>query len=111
MQANCASWSHQGSKTNQSRDQLELEDIYTVEPKGILIIGHTSQLNQKIDRKLAADGESGREPRDRRQSFERLRRSLINPTILTFDELYERASFIVNKSAKTPSDIVTQATQ
>ena len=30
------------------------------------------------------------------RSFELYRRNIINPEIITFDELYERAKFIVN---------------
>lgn len=80
VQANCAEWEISGSRTDQNRDTLK--DIYTVSPKGIIIIGRTSKL---IDRNI-------------RNSFERYRRSLHNPEIITFDELYERAKFIVGES-------------
>ena len=53
------------------------------EPQGILLIGHTRQL---------ADDEE-------RASFHRFRRNLWNPTVLTYDELLERARFLVDKAA------------
>lgn len=84
VQANCAEWEISGSRSDQNRELLY--DIHTVSPKGIVIIGRTSELSD----------------RSKRNSFERYRRSLHNPEIITFDELYERAKFIVGESsAKT----------
>ena len=79
VQANCAEWEINGSRSDQNRDTLP--DIHTVSPKGIVIIGRSSQLND----------------RSKRNSFERYRRSLHNPEIITFDELYERAKFIIGE--------------
>ena len=59
-------------------NQELLKNIYTVSPKGIIIIGNTEQL---IDL-------------SKRGSFERFRREMHNPEIITYDELYERAKFI-----------------
>lgn len=86
VQANCAEWEITGSRSDQNRDVLQ--DIYTVSPKGIVIIGRTAQLNN----------------RSKRNSFERYRRSLHNPEIITFDELYERAKFIVGEAAVVEPD-------
>lgn len=86
VQANCAEWEISGSRSDQNRDVLQ--DIYTASPKGIVIIGRTAQLND----------------RNRRNSFERYRRSLHNPEIITFDELYERAKFIVGESEVVEPD-------
>ena len=53
------------------------------EPQGILVIGHTRQLVDDAQR----------------ASFHRFRRNLWNPTVLTYDELLERARFMVDKAA------------
>lgn len=79
IQINCSSWFRDGSKHDDARDDLENNQIYTYEPKGILVIGHTSQLNN----------------RTKIQTFEAYRRGLLNPEIITFDELYNRAKFII----------------
>lgn len=79
LQANCRRWEVEGSQTEQNRETLQHEKIYTVHPKGVLVIGTTTQLNDI----------------PKRNTFELFRRSITNPEILTFDELYERAKFIV----------------
>lgn len=79
LQANCRRWELDGSQAEQNREALQEEKIYTVQPKGILVIGNTKELN-KISK---------------RNTFELFRRNTVNPEILTFDELYERAKFIV----------------
>lgn len=79
LQANCRRWELDGSQVEQNREALQEEKIYTVQPKGILVIGNTKELN-----KIA-----------KRNTFELFRRNTVNPEILTFDELYERAKFIV----------------
>lgn len=79
LQANCRRWEIEGSAAEQNRETLQQERIYTVHPKGILVIGATSQLSDI----------------GKRNTFELFRQSVTNPEILTFDELYERAKFIV----------------
>jgi hypothetical protein len=79
LQINCKTWLS-NSTAIQNIDRLNQEKIYTVFPKGILVIGNTSEFNDY---------------REKIETFESLRRSLINPEIITFDELYERARFIV----------------
>lgn len=79
MQSNCTSWFKDGSTKDDAKDNLESKSIYTYQPKGILLIGNTEQLDN----------------RDKRQTFEAFRRNLMNPEIVTFDELFERAKFIV----------------
>jgi hypothetical protein len=54
--------------------------IHTHEPKGILVVGRTAEF-------AGNDDKAG--------SFERFRRRLQNPEILTFDELYERARYLI----------------
>jgi Domain of unknown function (DUF4263) len=85
MQANCRRWELAGSQAEQNREALLRKKIYTVQPKGILVIGMTNQLSNI----------------DKRNTFELFRRNVINPEVLTFDELYERAKFIVESTAKT----------
>lgn len=79
LQANCRCWEIEGSHSEQNREALQQERAYTIHPKGILVIGETKQLNEIA----------------KRNTFELFRRNILNPEILTFDELYERAKFIV----------------
>ena len=79
LQANCRRWEVEGSHAEQNREALQQKKIYTVHPKGILVIGATTQLSDIA----------------KRNTFELFRRSITNPEIMTFDELYERAKFIV----------------
>lgn len=77
IQVYCNSWSK-----NRSDDVVcrEMEGNYlTVSPKGILVIGTTAELDTK----------------DKRVAFELFRRALHNIDIITYDELLERAKFIV----------------
>lgn len=78
LQTNCQTWEVEGARTDANRD--ELDDILTVKPKGILVVGRGNQLDS----------------RDKKVSFELLRRNTLNPSIVTFDELLARAEFIVN---------------
>ncbi len=85
VQVNCETWSREGSQQTGAREDLEnQQDVFTYCPKGMLIIGHTQQLDN----------------RDKRNSFEAFRSNQNNPRILTFDELYERARFIVEHNSK-----------
>lgn len=77
VQINCAQWETSDARTDQNRELLC--NIYTVSPKGIVVIGKTSEVNSF----------------DKRNSFERFRREIHNPEIITYDELFERAKYIV----------------
>lgn len=79
LQINCRTWDIEGSTTETNRAVMQKLNVNTVEPKGILVIGNTSQL---VDH-------------EKRNTFELFRRNIYNPEILTFDELLERAMFIV----------------
>jgi hypothetical protein len=79
LQVNCRKWEGEGAKTEQNLEALRQEKIFTVTPKGILVIGCTDELTDH----------------DRRNSFELFRRNLVNPEVLAFDELRERARYIV----------------
>ncbi|MBO6584748.1 MAG: DUF4263 domain-containing protein [Gracilimonas sp.] len=82
LQSNCHRWYTEGSKRTDDFEQLTSQEIFTYQPKGILVIGDTNQLQESVDA---------------RSTFELYRRNLSNPEIITFDELYERAKFIVNQ--------------
>lgn len=92
LQVNCKTW----QRTSDYPDNVDLikNKIYTINPKGILVIGNTKEFN---------------EDRSKLESFEIYRQSLSNPEIITFDELYERAKFIVNQP-ESQNQIVTEIT-
>ena len=64
---------------DKANNKLQFQNIFTVDPKSILIIGNTEELQN--DEECVA--------------FETFRKNLKNPEVITFDELYERAKFIV----------------
>lgn len=78
IQANCKTWQKSALESQNDR-KLRKSNIYTVQPKGILIIGNTKELTTETSK----------------ETFELFRRNLFNPEIITFDELLERAKFIV----------------
>lgn len=88
IQVNCRTWSIDSQRSENTRI-LEKENTFTVEPKGILIIGNTNELikNESIV-----------------SCFESYRRNTKNPEIITFDELYKRAEFIVNNKTHTEKE-------
>ncbi len=79
LQSNCRTWVIDGSRREDNAEDLAARQTSTYEPKGILVIGTTAQLDDK----------------DKRATFELFRRNLHNPEIITYDELFERARFIV----------------
>lgn len=81
MQINCRTWQRRSSDPENS-DSLLSQNIYTVNPKGILVIGNTKELKN----------------REEIETFETFRNNISNPAIITFDELLERAKFIVDQS-------------
>lgn len=95
LQVNARKWTLEGAPKEENRD-LEEQGIHTVQPKGILVIGTTASLDSRA----------------KRISFELHRQSLHNPEIVTFDELLERARFLVEHDleAVAPSTNVAQAT-
>lgn len=66
---------------------LDERDMAVADPQAILLIGHTAQLDDDA----------------KRSSFHRFRRNLWNPTVLTYDELFERARFLVDRAASRAS--------
>ena len=84
IQVNCRTWNLDSQRSENTR-LLEKENIFTVEPKGILIIGNTKELIN--DESIVS-------------CFESYRRNTQNPEIVTFDELYKRAEYIVQNKIK-----------
>lgn len=79
LQANCRTWEMAGSRDEQNAEFLDETNGYTVQPKGILVIGNLKQL-----------GNIGR-----RTTFELFRRNLHNPEIVTYDELLDRSKHLL----------------
>lgn len=79
VQVNARTWALEGSRREADREVLHSKSTYTVAPRSILVFGHTQQL---VDA-------------DHRNSFELFRSHLHRPEIITFDELFHRAKFIV----------------
>lgn len=65
------------------------EEIYNYQPKSYLVIGSMSEF-------VSEHGVN----KDKLRSFELLRKNTSNPEIITFDELYERAKFIVQHNQR-----------
>lgn len=63
------------------------EEVFNYQPKSYLVIGSLSEF----------EGEHGVNI-DKYRSFELYRKNTINPEIITFDELYERAKYIVHQN-------------
>lgn len=61
------------------------EEIFNYQPKSYLVIGSMNEF-------VSENGVN----KDKLRSFELLRKNTLNPEIITFDELYERAKFIVH---------------
>jgi hypothetical protein len=79
LQSNCATWLAEGARHPENVVLMHELGLHTHEPKGILVVGRMAQIA---------------EDNDRVGSFERFRRRVENPEIITFDELYERARYL-----------------
>lgn len=80
IQACIQEWSGYGSKQPDNIEELRVKNIRTIQPKAIVVIGCLDSIKDK-ESKLA--------------TFELFRQSVHGVEIITFDELYERAKFIV----------------
>ncbi|USN87866.1 MAG: DUF4263 domain-containing protein [Candidatus Nomurabacteria bacterium] len=80
IEANIHTWDKQGSEQPDNRDRFEAQNVFTIQPKGIIVIG---KLETLLD------------SRSKRETFQRFRKSIHGVDIVTFDELYNRAKFIV----------------
>lgn len=63
------------------------EELYSVQPRSFLVVGNLTEFRGDNGVNVA-----------RFRSFEDFRRNIRQPEIITFDELYERARFIVDAS-------------
>jgi hypothetical protein len=79
VQRECRRLEIRASSAEGAREH-DLVGLYTINPRGIVVAGSLRQLGSDCDKK---------------DSFEQFRRNLTNPAIVTYDELFERAKFIV----------------
>jgi Domain of unknown function (DUF4263) len=84
LQINSRQWEMEGSRAEQNADTIREHRVSTIRPKCILVVGHTVQLDST----------------SKTNTFELFRRNTISPEILTFDELNERAKFIVEQESE-----------
>jgi len=82
VQVNCKTWLRK-SVEPENNDDLSKDNIFTISPRGIVVIGSTTQFS---------------DDREKIETFEIFRNELHNPEIITFDELFERAKFIVQNN-------------
>lgn len=82
-----ASWQVRSAMASMTRDGSRIEQL-TADPKSLLVIGH--------DDAFSADNQ--REAQLKLRTFELFRRDTRNVEIVTYSELFERASFIVAKA-------------
>ncbi|MGB2791192.1 MAG: Shedu immune nuclease family protein [Candidatus Moraniibacteriota bacterium] len=73
-------WELQSSRTEENKDVLEKAGIYTVSPKGILVIGRINEFKGDLHK---------------RNMFQHFRQGYSNVEIITYDELFKRVYFIV----------------
>ncbi len=69
------------------------EQIFLYQPKSYIVIGSLSEFKSDIGVN-----------EDKFSSFELFRQSQMNPDIITFDELYERAKYIVESTEEKGTD-------
>ncbi len=84
IQANVQTWETRGSQDPSNIEILEKKRVYTVEPKGIIVIGMLRQVEKN---------------RAGRETFQRFRESIHGIEVISFDELLRRARFIVQDDA------------
>jgi len=87
LQANCERIRLAANERENVR-YLDERDMTVADPQAILVVGRTGQLKDEAQR----------------ASFHRFRRNLWNPTVLTYDELLERARFLVDKAASRAAE-------
>lgn len=85
---NSRTWDVEGSKRERDYAELVHDRTNTITPRAVLVIGSTDLLTGF----------------DKKNAFELLRRNLRNPDIITFDELYERAKYIVAQTESSSEE-------
>ena len=76
------------------------EMVFLYQPKAYVVIGSLSRF-------VTPNGVN----ESKYSSFELFRRNIVNPEIITFDELYERAKYIVQRGEREDSSPLIQETQ
>lgn len=79
IQSNIQKWDKDTSDLPENRDQFEMENIFTIQPKGIIVIGSLNEFG---------------DDRSKRETFQRFRKSIHGIDIITYDELLYRAKYI-----------------
>jgi hypothetical protein len=79
---NTYTWEAEGSQSGANQEGLHRDNIFTVHPRSLLIYGNTNQLLDSREKRIA---------------FELFRGQLKHTEIITYDELYNRARFIVEE--------------
>jgi hypothetical protein len=82
IHANIEMWNEEGKRLRQNREHLESKGVRTVKPKGIIVIGSLAEV-QHDSQKM--------------ETFELFRKSIHGVEIITFDELFDRARFIIER--------------
>jgi hypothetical protein len=82
VQVNTYTWEAEGSQSGANQEGLHRDNIFTVHPRSLLIYGNTNQLLDSREKRIA---------------FELFRGQLKHTEIITYDELYNRARFIVEE--------------
>jgi hypothetical protein len=70
-----------------------IDEVAVCRPRSLLVVGSLSEFH-----------ENDRFNRAKYESFERFRRSLRDPEIVTFDELFERARIMLELSIEGPGE-------
>lgn len=83
LRSNARHWETEGMRSTKNLELTQKDGVFTVRPKMILVIGNTAEIKDDFGK---------------RESFELFRRGQNDVEILTFDEVYERAMFIVGKT-------------
>jgi hypothetical protein len=86
MQANIEAWTRTATQV-ENQEWTDETGVVTVQPKGILVIGHLRQLTSQT----------------KARTFERFRQNLWRPEIITYDELRDRAKFLVQRADQDAS--------
>jgi Domain of unknown function (DUF4263) len=88
VQACIQEWNSHGSKQDDNMEEMQRKNIRSIQPKAILVIGCLAEIKETLT-KLT--------------TFELFRQSLHGVEIITFDELYGRAKFIVEHTSESGS--------
>jgi hypothetical protein len=88
VQACIHEWNSHGSKQDDNMEEMRIKNIRSIQPKAILVIGCLAEIKKTLNKV---------------STFELFRQSLHGVEIITFDELYERAKFIVEHTSGSDS--------